>query len=262
MPGCDLDRLSHVGALDQSLEGTRHYGLGLARYLASQGEQVAGIDAARHVGKRRAGKSDPIDAIRAARELLARPHLGQMRTDGDRFRWPRIERAAGDSAGRGAQRGGRARRTGVFVDAETRERPGGNGVPEIATKARLTCLTARHAHARRGRPARAATHRAPCRIFVSLWSGNNRSAHAQIVQFGAGTGDERQPGYPGIRASGVSGSTCGVARSADVRCSDTVAGRRRAGASKRSRRGAPYCQRRPILTPRARWSQCARACRR
>ena len=67
-----------------AVEGTRHYGLGLARYLASQGEQVAEIDCGRHIGKRRAGKSDPIDAVRAARELLARPHAGQMRADGDR----------------------------------------------------------------------------------------------------------------------------------------------------------------------------------
>jgi transposase len=67
-----------------AIEGTRHYGLGLARYLASQGQQIAEIDATRHVGKRRAGKSDPIDAVRAARELLARPHAGQMRADGDR----------------------------------------------------------------------------------------------------------------------------------------------------------------------------------
>jgi transposase len=57
-----------------AIEGTRHYGLGLARYLASRGQQVAGIGATRHVGRRRAGKSDPIDAVRAARELLARPH--------------------------------------------------------------------------------------------------------------------------------------------------------------------------------------------
>jgi transposase len=66
------------------MEGTRHYGLGLARYLASQGEQVSEIDSSRHIGKRRAGKSDPIDAVRAARELLARPHPAQMRCDGDR----------------------------------------------------------------------------------------------------------------------------------------------------------------------------------
>jgi transposase len=67
-----------------ALEGTRHYGLGLARHLTGNGRQVVEIDAARHVGRRRAGKSDPIDAVRAARELLARPHQAQMRADGDR----------------------------------------------------------------------------------------------------------------------------------------------------------------------------------
>jgi len=67
-----------------AMEGTRHYGLGLARYLVSQGQQVSEIDNTRHVGKRRAGKSDAIDAVRAARELLARPHPAQMRADGDR----------------------------------------------------------------------------------------------------------------------------------------------------------------------------------
>jgi transposase len=53
------------------VEGTRHYGLGLARHLASAGEQVSEIENTRHLGKRRAGKSDAIDAVRAARELLA-----------------------------------------------------------------------------------------------------------------------------------------------------------------------------------------------
>jgi transposase len=67
-----------------AIEGTRHYGLGLARYLAANGHQVTEIDSTRHVGKRRAGKSDPIDAVRAARELLARPHQAQMRADGER----------------------------------------------------------------------------------------------------------------------------------------------------------------------------------
>jgi hypothetical protein len=80
----------------------------------------------------------------------------------------------------------------------------------------------------------------PCRIFVSLRSGNNRSAHAQIVQFGAALVTSASPG---IRVH------LWVALPVDVRCSDTVAGRKRDGASKRSRRGAPYCQRRPILTP-------------
>jgi transposase len=72
------------GQIAWAIEGTRHYGLGLARYLASAGQQVAETGSTRHVGKRRAGKSDPIDAVRAARELLARPHPAQMRADGDR----------------------------------------------------------------------------------------------------------------------------------------------------------------------------------
>ena len=72
------------GKVAWAVEGTRHYGLGLARYLAAEGQQVTEIDNTRHVGRRRAGKSDPIDAVRAARELLSRPQPGQMRSDGDR----------------------------------------------------------------------------------------------------------------------------------------------------------------------------------
>ena len=64
--------------------GHRQYGLGLARHLTAAGQQVAETGSTRHVGKRRAGKSDPIDAVRAARELLARPRPAQMRADGDR----------------------------------------------------------------------------------------------------------------------------------------------------------------------------------
>src|SRR5436305_6789774 len=67
-----------------AIEGARFYGLGLARHLARAGQQLADIDTARHLGKRRAGKTDEIDAVRAARELLARPRPGQLRADGDR----------------------------------------------------------------------------------------------------------------------------------------------------------------------------------
>lgn len=70
--------------LTWAVEGTRHYGLGLVRHLAGAGHRVAEIDRARHLTRRRAGKSDPIDAVRAARELLARPAAAQVRADGDR----------------------------------------------------------------------------------------------------------------------------------------------------------------------------------
>ena len=50
---------AEAGRVIWAVEGTRHYGLGLARHLASAGEQVTEIDCSRHAGKRRAGKSDP-----------------------------------------------------------------------------------------------------------------------------------------------------------------------------------------------------------
>jgi transposase len=59
-----------------AIEGTRHYGLGLARYLAGNGHQVAEISSTRHVGKRRAGKSDPIDAVRAGPRAAGPPAPG------------------------------------------------------------------------------------------------------------------------------------------------------------------------------------------
>jgi transposase len=67
-----------------AIEGTRHYGLGLARYLTAAREHVEEIDSGKHAGTRRNGKSDAIDAVRAARELLARPAPKLMRADGDR----------------------------------------------------------------------------------------------------------------------------------------------------------------------------------
>jgi transposase len=67
-----------------AIESTRHYGLGLTRQLATAGQQAAEISSTAHVGKRRAGKTDAIDALRAARELLAAEHPAIPRADGDR----------------------------------------------------------------------------------------------------------------------------------------------------------------------------------
>lgn len=67
-----------------AIEGTRHCGFGLARFLQSHDQQVEEIDSRRHLGERRAGKSDPIDTLRAAKELFARPTPGVRRADGDR----------------------------------------------------------------------------------------------------------------------------------------------------------------------------------
>jgi transposase len=82
-----LDRVrgaARGGRVVWAIEGTRHYGLGLSRFLAAEAQRIVEIDSSRHIGKRRTGKSDPIDAVRAAKELLARPEPTEMRADGDR----------------------------------------------------------------------------------------------------------------------------------------------------------------------------------
>src|SRR5690349_4231410 len=49
------------------IEGTGSYGAGLARYLRGQGVTVIEVDRPDRRARRRVGKSDPIDAIAAAR---------------------------------------------------------------------------------------------------------------------------------------------------------------------------------------------------
>jgi len=123
-----------------AVEGTRHYGLGLARFLTGQGQRVVEIDRSRHVGKRRAGKSDPIDAVRAAKEFLARPSQAQLRADGDReaLRVLMIDRDHAVDAIRSA----RAVLTSLIVTApsELRERLRG------LTRDRRACECARLQH--------------------------------------------------------------------------------------------------------------------
>lgn len=54
------------------VEGTGSYGIGLARFLRRYGETVIEVSRPPRAGERRlAGKSDPIDAEHAAREVLA-----------------------------------------------------------------------------------------------------------------------------------------------------------------------------------------------
>ena len=68
-----------------AVEGTGHYGLGLARHLAAAGAQSRRSTSTRHVGKRRAGQERP-DRRRPRREEAAGPPPApaQMRSDGAR----------------------------------------------------------------------------------------------------------------------------------------------------------------------------------
>ena len=67
-----------------AIEGTGGYGAGLARHLSEHGEVVIELDRPKRPARRQGAKSDPIDAVRAARDALAREYLGQPRSGGQR----------------------------------------------------------------------------------------------------------------------------------------------------------------------------------
>jgi transposase len=74
----------HSGLRAWSIEGTGGYGAGLTRFLTEQGELVIELDRPNRPARRNGAKSDPLDAIRAGREVLAREHLAQPRAAGER----------------------------------------------------------------------------------------------------------------------------------------------------------------------------------
>jgi transposase len=67
-----------------AIEGTGGHGAGLARHLARGEEVVVELDRPERAQRRNGAKSDPLDAIRAAREALSRTRLGTPRGSGDR----------------------------------------------------------------------------------------------------------------------------------------------------------------------------------
>ena len=67
-----------------AIEGTGGHGAGLTRHLERGQEVVIELDRPERARRRHGAKSDPLDAIRAAREALSRPRLGGPRSGGDR----------------------------------------------------------------------------------------------------------------------------------------------------------------------------------
>jgi len=82
----ELDTLAaqHSGMRAWALEGSGGYGAGLARHLAEHGETVIEIDRPVRPKRRSGAKSDPIDAVRAARDALARTQLAQPKSGAER----------------------------------------------------------------------------------------------------------------------------------------------------------------------------------
>jgi transposase len=67
-----------------AIEGVNSYGAGLTRFLREHGEWVIELDRPKRTARRGGKKSDPIDAVRCAREALARLEHGEPREMGDR----------------------------------------------------------------------------------------------------------------------------------------------------------------------------------
>ncbi len=78
-----LARVHAGGARAFAIEGTGSYGAGLASYLAEHGERVHEVGRQARTRSQR-GKSDVLDAIRAARVLLGEHTLAQPRAGGRR----------------------------------------------------------------------------------------------------------------------------------------------------------------------------------
>jgi transposase len=74
----------HDGRRVWAIESTGGYGAGLTRLLQAQAEQVVELDRPKRAARRHGAKSDPLDAIRAARETLGREQLAQPRAAGQR----------------------------------------------------------------------------------------------------------------------------------------------------------------------------------
>jgi transposase len=74
----------HVALRAWAIEGTGGHGAGLTRHLSRREEIIIELDRPERAKRRNGAKSDPLDAIRAAREALARTRLGTPRASGDR----------------------------------------------------------------------------------------------------------------------------------------------------------------------------------
>ena len=83
------------------VEGTGSYGAGLTRYLHSEGIRVVEVDRPNRQRRRRHGKSDPEDAISAARAAQGGDANGEAKTRDGNVEAMRVLRVARASARKG-----------------------------------------------------------------------------------------------------------------------------------------------------------------
>jgi transposase len=94
--------LSDVGPVELvSVEGTGSYGAGLTRHLQAERVRVVEVDRPNRQRRRRKGKSDPQDAISAARAALSGDASGEAKSRDGNVESMRVLRVARTSARKG-----------------------------------------------------------------------------------------------------------------------------------------------------------------
>ncbi len=94
-----LGWLSDFGPVELvGVEGTGSYGAGLTRHLRAEGVRVVEVDRPNRQRRRRKGKSDPQDAITAARAALSGDACGEAKTRDGNVESMRVLRVARSSA--------------------------------------------------------------------------------------------------------------------------------------------------------------------
>src|SRR3954465_4487555 len=78
--------------MKSAIEGTGGHGAGLSRHLLELSEIVIELDRPKRAARRNGAKSDPLDAIRAAREAMS-DHAWELRAavaNAKHCRWSRL----------------------------------------------------------------------------------------------------------------------------------------------------------------------------
>ncbi len=97
-----LGWLSDFGPVELvGIEGTGSYGAGLTRHLRAEGIRVVEVDRPNRQRRRRKGKSDPQDAISAARAALSGDAAGEAKSRDGNVESMRVLRVARSSARKG-----------------------------------------------------------------------------------------------------------------------------------------------------------------
>lgn len=128
------------------VEGTGAYGAGLTTYLSEQGITVVEIDRPNRKARRRAGKSDPIDAEAAARAALGRVRTSAVDQRAGCLRLIKALIVTAPHALRDQLRGLTAARL-IHTCRNLRPDPAQTDVPEHAVKTALRSLARRYATA-------------------------------------------------------------------------------------------------------------------